>query len=518
MVRDDNRELDRYIDEKLDKELDRELDRELNRKRNEKLNRATDKSTKKAIGKGKRVVNSYVMIFLYVTIAMLFIAGGFIYVVSRVKTDIQIEAGEKFDAKDIWNGGGQPAVVISEEMDTTSLGQHKCKVKVFGVFPVEIEVLVADTKAPKVAVKEVIGNYGVECDPESFVLNYDDATNGVYSYVKKPDFNHVGTQDVIINVCDEGGNNVNVASKLTIRQVADTITIDVGSGVPDAKKFVSVGEAEVEYVTAPVAEQLKKIGRYNVKLKVNGSIMDAAILVVDKTPPVIKTSSIEVILNSNVSYKKEIEVSDNYDVAAAIVVNVDNSKVNLASVGYYTLVCTATDTSGNQVKKEIGVSVVDSVSVKHTQEEIDKLADAVLAKIINNSMTAKQKAQAIYTYTRSNISYKVNREKGDWLQGAYDGLASKNGDCFTFCATARALLTRAGIKNSVIQKEITANTSQTNHYWNIIDIGDGWYHFDTTPRMDGTQFFMWTDARLKAYSDSHSGSHNFTRSKYPKLK
>ncbi len=468
--------------------------------------------------KKKSLVNKSVMIAVYVTVVMMFIAGGVIYIVSNINTDVELEAGERLGIGHIWKGGLQPGLVISDDIDTTTLGNYKCTVKVFGVFPAEVEVIVRDTKAPKVSVKEVVSNYGVVCEPESFVLNYDDATSGVYSYVKVPDFMQVGTQNVIINVCDEGGNSVNVASKLTIRQVADYITIEVGSGVPEAKKFVSVGTADIEYVTVPVAEQLSKIGRYNVKLKVNGVITDAAILVVDTTPPVIKTSKIEVMLNSNVSYKKEIVVSDNYDVAAAVAVNIDNSKVNLSSVGSYILSCTATDTSGNQTKKDINVDVIDSNKVTHTQAEIDRAADQVLAKIINNSMSAREKAQAIYNYTRNNISYKVKREKGDWLQGAYDGLVNKNGDCFTFCATAKALLTRAGIKNSVIQKEVTSETSQTNHYWNIIDIGDGWYHFDTTPRIDGTQFFMWTDAKLKEYSDSHSGSHNFTRSKYPKLR
>jgi hypothetical protein len=55
------------------------------------------------------------------------------------------------------------------------------------------------------------------------------------------------------------------------------------------------------------------------------------------------------------------------------------------------------------------------------------------------------------------------------------------------------------------------------HYWNLIDIGDGWYHFDTTRRADGTTFFYWTDAQIKEYSDAHNGTHNYDRSKYPTI-
>lgn len=488
------------------RELDKDLDREIEKKNT----KSSKKSTKSP--------NKMLLICLYATIAVLIVAGAMMYVVTNVNTYVEVEAGQKFGIDDVWTGAFNPGISVSGEIDTSVLGYQECKAKVFGVVTVDVQVLVQDTVAPKVSVKQVTANYGQECGPENFVLNYDDKTAAIYTYVRKPDFKQLGTQDVLINVCDQGGNSVNVATKLTVRQIADAISVEVGTGVPDAKEFVLTGDAQIEYVTLPVAAQLAKVGRYDVKLKVNGVVTDGAIIVADKTSPVIKTTYIEVMLNSNVSYRKEIEVSDNYDVAAAVTVTIDNSKVNLAKVGDYPLLCTATDTSGNSITREITVAVKDSNTVRHTQEEIDKYADQVLAKIINNSMSAKQKAQAIYNYTRSNISYKVNREKGDWLQGAYDGLVNKNGDCFTFCATAKALLTRAGIKNSVIQKEVTSSTSQTNHYWNIVDIGDGWYHFDTTPRMDGTQFFMWTDAALKKYSDAHMGSHNFTRSKYPALK
>ena len=79
-------------------------------------------------------------------------------------------------------------------------------------------------------------------------------------------------------------------------------------------------------------------------------------------------------------------------------------------------------------------------------------------------------------------------------------------------ATSKALLTRAGIPNLDVVK---SDTSHSSHYWSLIDCGDGWYHFDTTPRYGGGSFFMLTDAEILAYSEAHRDSHIFDRSLYP---
>ena len=51
----------------------------------------------------------------------------------------------------------------------------------------------------------------------------------------------------------------------------------------------------------------------------------------------------------------------------------------------------------------------------------------------------------------------------------------------------------------------------------MIDIGEGWYHFDATRRKDGTEFFYWTDAELMEYSNANDGSHNYDPEQYPQI-
>jgi hypothetical protein len=77
--------------------------------------------------------------------------------------------------------------------------------------------------------------------------------------------------------------------------------------------------------------------------------------------------------------------------------------------------------------------------------------------------------------------------------------------------TARALLDAAGIKNMVID---TAPLRYI-HYWNLVDIGEGWYHFDTTPRAAGGTFLYMNDADIQEYSRNHQNSHIYDHDRFP---
>ena len=110
-----------------------------------------------------------------------------------------------------------------------------------------------------------------------------------------------------------------------------------------------------------------------------------------------------------------------------------------------------------------------------------------------------------------HISYISHSEKGNWLRAAYEGLVDGKGDCYVYASTAKVLLTRAGITNM----DIVKIPSKTSHYWNLVNLGEGWYHFDTTPRKDHPTIFMWTEAQMMEYSARFNGSHNYDHSLYP---
>jgi hypothetical protein len=51
------------------------------------------------------------------------------------------------------------------------------------------------------------------------------------------------------------------------------------------------------------------------------------------------------------------------------------------------------------------------------------------------------------------------------------------------------------------------------HFWNLVYVRGGWYHFDTCPRSRDGYFCLQTDAQLRRYSTGYTFS--FNKSLYP---
>lgn len=224
----------------------------------------------------------------------------------------------------------------------------------------------------------------------------------------------------------------------------------------------------------------------------------------DLEPPVIAgVMNHSVYVGETLAYRKGVTVTDNRD--EKVELTIDSSGVDLSKVGEYKATYSAIDSSGNKATKTITVTVVEkSVS----EDTVYALADKVLANIIKGDMTAKQKAEAIYKWVRGGFQYRGQPASGDWLKSAYEGLTRKSGDCYVYYAVSRALLTRVGIDNIEIVR------TDGGHYWNMVNYGTGWYHFDTCPRRTGGTFCLLTDAEIEAYSAKYN-SHYWDKSLYP---
>lgn len=231
-------------------------------------------------------------------------------------------------------------------------------------------------------------------------------------------------------------------------------------------------------------------------------------LIADTEPPVIKGAvDFNVQIGDAIMYKKNVAVLDNCPDGLEFIV--DQSEVDVNTPGTYPVRYIARDYAGNETIVTIQLTVIPKI---YDLEEIYAKADEVLERIFNDDMTEREKLWAIYRYNVNNIFFEATWEKETWIRAAYEGFFNRRGDCYVYAMTAKVLLDRAGIKNEDIEKIVTSS----RHYWHLVDLGDGWYHFDTTPRSDKTVIFMWTEQQInELMEETRYRSHRYDPDIFP---
>lgn len=347
---------------------------------------------------------------------------------------------------------------------------------------------------------------------ESFVLAGKEAA--FITDIGETDFHKVGEYKVEVMV--DGVKYTSVMRIAdTIPPAAEVRDVEGYALVPRSPEDFVVSVEDATEVTAAFRGEpdLTKAGVQEVEIVFtdgggNETVKQAKLTLTEDTqaPVITGAGDLTVYVGDGVSYRKNVSVSDNCP--EGVELTVDTAGVNLDEPGVYPVTYTAKDLAGNTAQVTVNLTVKARV---FNPEEVYAMADQVLADILGEGMSELEKVTAIYDYVKGHVGYVSHSEKGDWLKAAYEGLSTGQGDCYTYAHTSRLLLERAGIKNMIIEKI----PSKSRHVWNLVDIGDGWYHFDTCPRRGLTEkVLMWTDQRLMEYSDSHNKSHNYDRTVY----
>ena len=337
--------------------------------------------------------------------------------------------------------------------------------------------------------------------------------------VSKIDINKPGTHTIIISV-----DGREYESTLSIRDTkaptAEVLALSTKLGVlPKAEEFVkNIQDSSSVLVSYKTVPDVSVGGTKDVILVLKDSFGNTSELatkitvITDEEPPVITgAKDIEIFKGGTVSYRTGITVTDNEDPNPTL--TIDNSKVILTEIGTYEVTYIATDASGNTSSVTVKVKVKKKPADTIDEETVLDMAKEILDTITNDSMTKREIAFEIYKWTWSEIRYIDTSDKSSWVKGAYYAFKDRKGDCFSYFAAAKALYIVAGIDNVDIEK---SDTSHSRHYWSLINLGDGWYHVDCTPRKgNDDKFFMVTDEELEAYSKKHSNSHIFDKTLYP---
>ncbi|MCF0229390.1 MAG: transglutaminase domain-containing protein, partial [Parasporobacterium sp.] len=287
---------------------------------------------------------------------------------------------------------------------------------------------------------------------EDFVDGISDISNVSMEYVNAPDYNTDGSQQIVIRFTDEAGN---YTERLVNLQVAHDHT----------------------------------------------------------GPEIYADDDIYVYWNEPVSYKSLVTVVDDMDSEPTL--EVDNSNVDISTVGTYELTYKATDNVGNTTSKTVNFHVIEPDTDEYYLMKANELCDAIIEQVTTPDMDIYHKVWACYEYVR-NIDYVLTDYTRNYIREGYKILKNKSGDCYGSYAAMRLLLDRLGVQNLPVEAD---ERYGNRHFWNLVTFdGENWYHVDATnwiywdykPRM-----CMISDARINEISAQHRGTHIFETADYP---
>ena len=508
---------------------------------------------------------------------------------NKVADVVTVEAGTLMPDASMFYNGTAKKITYASDISTIPLdvpGIYDIEINVNGrVYKSRVEV--KDTTPPAGIVKPLDLYEGETASAEDFFESITDVTDVTVAFKTEPDFSKRNSQVVSLILTDTSGNTSEYETTLWISRLQEVVQVEATTGPLELEKFLkpNVTARSLSLVSGP--ESYDKVGRYPVRISVDGEIYESNVEVIDTIPPkgtaepltswagdyveperfiteiddittvtvsykeepdfdFVGEQTVSLVLtdeggNETVvmttltteldteppkiygakkatayigipfSYKKDVYAEDNRDGEVPIVV--DSSGVNLKVEGEYTAIYSATDSSGNTTTEEVTITVKQQ-SV--TMEELEKLADEVLAQITTEDMTIREKARQIYEYVNTRVTYTGYSDKTDWMKEAYNGIVKGVGDCFTYYSMSQLLLNRIGIQTLSVER--ASLPGETKHYWHLVNYGEGWYHFDACIHRPPFDSFMVTDEELEAYSKRHRNSYyyRFDMDKYPR--
>lgn len=495
----------------------------------------------------------------------------------RVAVDeVTVEAGDPAPQKTAFLIGEYETVEMTEITHAMmhTPGRYPIRITADGVETASL-LIVQDTVAPTAEGKTRVALPDEEILPESLVTRIVDETEVEVSYVSAPDPENRMPQEIRLKLRDRGGNETTVTSTVLYTDIApvriearktpltvselfggdepadaalsepfvpDTLGTYLISVVISGRENLAV--VEVADATPPVITVIKTEGYTNTPLPVEAfaiaedvtetklsfleepdwekesqEIAVVAIdatgnrsaqhfvltLVPDKEPPVLYgVKNRYCYVGEPVSYLAEVYATDNCD--SEVTVEVDTSKVDDSKKGNYRVTYTATDRAGNTASKTVTFRFVKA---KVKEDKAEEVAEKIIAKILTDDMTLAEQIEAIYDYVHTHVTYNPRSNKQDWRSEAVRGLTTGKGDCFTSYASARLLLEHTDAQIQSVQR----SGVNTHHYWLLVNIGTGWYHYD--PSCVGAsraRCFMWTTAETRKVSRTYWG---FNASLYP---
>lgn len=216
--------------------------------------------------------------------------------ITCVKTELTVEAGNGVPPIEDFVLAGETYKYITdmEAIDYAQLKETNIEIEVDDCSYTSL-MKVVDTTKPVLELQDIEGFTLVELPVEDFIVLVEDVTQTTVEFVKAPDFEKEGEQEVEIAVVDEGNNKTTAKAKLTLEK--------------------------------------------------------------DTVPPVIRgVRNITMTAGDAIDFKSGVSASDNCPVGVSV--SVDASGVNISVPGTYTVNYSAKDLAGNVSRASATVTVV----------------------------------------------------------------------------------------------------------------------------------------------------------------
>ena len=405
--------------------------------------------------KHKKKLNYRFVCLVCFMLCIIFMIFGYIKYRSPFYTTYTIEAGSELTVDDLLKRNASSPEILTDikkgVLDT--VGTHTLKVKCdTGRYEVNLKVI--DTVAPVITFKEETLCYvGDDITAASIVESAKDETTITYKFKEDYQFETGKATYVEVIATDEGGNQVEGSSTITV----------------------------IEDTEAPV---------------VNAAV------------------GIYINISDSVAYKKYLSVTDNRDSYDQLDIKVDTSKVNIGTAGYYPLTYTVTDRAGNSTTATSKVVVKDRNDKEH-KETAEKLASEFVEKFASTGSNKQEKLKLCFDelydhFNRTSVHYGT---LDAYYQDASYGFRTNSGDCLVMISMMRMICDELDIEYVPIIRTDSSNT--TNHYWIIADTGDGYYHYDVYRHQGGLKIYRYTDEMLDEWNAKYNNLDAYNKNAYP---
>lgn len=158
--------------------------------------------------------------------------------------------------------------------------------------------IVKDTVTPEISTQMMHRYPGQTAKPEDFVTLANDASDLTFAFLKEPNFDSIGFQDVDVTATDLGGNTVQSTATLLISNVVPADVEIRDTPLTEDELIDSNGYNTVELEQEFIPDML---GKYSVTVNIDGQSHPTQINVVDTTPPHAEPMEVSWYLNHPLS-------------------------------------------------------------------------------------------------------------------------------------------------------------------------------------------------------------------------